>query len=105
MHGIMADKMRRRDIFAYMYNQISTEMNKVYGEATDNITNHVIEMCADMQRQVQMIRGAESEASKVQPRDLTRVNEMVDSATRRLQELQDHAAPARRDARSQGWIE
>lgn len=105
MHSIMANRMQQHDIFEYMYTQVSTNMTRKFGEATDNMTNHVIEMCADMQRQVLMARGAESEALKSPQNDLARVRAILDRARQRLEDIRADTAPVRRDAADRGWID
>ena len=105
MFSPMARKLDRRDIFAFIYDQISREMSRVFDETTDNVTKCVMEMCADMERQVQLIRGPESEASSIGVASLRQISEAVLEAREKLQSLKDQAAPARREAVKWAWID
>ena len=105
MFNTMKCKLGRRDIFAFIYGQIRNGTTRIFGETTDNITDLVIELCADIERQVQIIRGPESEASQVGPTYLERIAEAVRMAKEEFQSLKDQAAPARREAVSWNWID
>ena len=105
MFDTMERKLNQRDIFAFIYTQIDREMNRIFNESTDHITAMVSETCADMERQVQLIRGPESEASSVGTTHLEQISSTLRQAMEEVQRLRVQAAPARREAVQWGWID
>ena len=105
MFDRMERKLNRRDIFAFIYSQISNETTRVFGETADSITDLIIEMCADIERQVQIIRGPESEASRIDLASLKRITGAIRVAKEEWQSLKSQAAAARREAVNWNWVD
>lgn len=61
MHAIMARKMKGGSIFRFMHDEIETSINSMLDDVEDNLNNHIIEMCADLGRQVETAKGTEAE--------------------------------------------
>lgn len=106
MHGIMASRMGRQDIVRYILDHVTTESNRAIEGRVDNISNHLIEMCAELGRQVETVRGEEAqEAFRSHPEDLRRVEATIATARNGLLNLRLQATTARTLARSWDWIQ
>ena len=89
MHEIMASKMRRGSIFRFMHDKMEIGMNCMLDEMEDNLNNHIIEMCAELGRQVKVASGTEAEeVSRNYPGDLEAVKTALTLGRETLPELQ-----------------
>ena len=71
MHAVMARKMKSGSIFQFMHDKIEIVLNYMLDNMEDNLRNHIIEMCADLGRQVETANGTEAEeVSRKYPKDL-----------------------------------
>ena len=106
MINIMATRMAEQNIMRYIYENVSTEMSRAIEERVDNISNHIIEMCAELGRHLETVRGEEAqEALRSHPDDLRRIQAGIASARERLLNVQLQATGARALARNWRWIE
>lgn len=106
MWGIMASRMAQQDIFRFIHDTVSRDMSRAIGGRVDNISNQIIEMCAEIRRQVVTVKGEEAqETSRRHPEDLRRIQETIATTRERLLNLQLQAISARTLARSWNWIE
>lgn len=106
MHAIMASRMAQQDIFRFIYDTVSLQMSRAIEGRMDNISNQMIEMCAEIGRQVETVKGEEAqETSRRHPEDLRRIQDTITTAKENLLSLQLQAMGARTLARSWNWIE
>ena len=106
MHAIMASRMAQQDIFRFIYDTVSLQMSRAIEVRMDNISNQMIEMCAEIGRQVETVKGGEAqETSRRHPEDLRRIQNTLATARANLLSLQLQAMSARTLARSWNWIE
>lgn len=104
MYDVMDAKMACRDIFPFIYDRIAAESTRVFDEAHDAMANLAIEMCAEVDRQIRMIRGPESEASKTPGPELDSIRRAIVIADEMLIGARDSAKSATRKAQELGWI-
>ena len=89
MHAIMARKMERGFIFRFMHDKMEIGMNCMLDEMEDNLNNHIIEMCAELGRQVGIASGTEAEeVSRNYPGDLEAVKTALTLGRETLPKLQ-----------------
>ena len=106
MINIMATRMAEQNIMRFIYENVSTEMSRAIEERVDNISNHIIEMCAEVSRHLETVRGEEAqEALRSHPDDLRRIQAAVGTARESLLNVRLQAAAARGLARNWRWIE
>ena len=106
MHTIMEARVRWGDVFRIIGNSVRTSTHGALDETYDNINNHVIEMCANIESQIETSRGAEAgEVSRSHPRELERVSTTLAEARGLILELQRQTTPAREEARRLGWVQ
>ena len=106
MHGIMASRMAQQDIFRFIYDTVSRDMSRAIEGRVDNISNQMIEMCAEIGRQVETVKGEEAqETSRRHPEDLRRIQDTIATARENLLSFQLQADSARTLARSWNWVE
>ena len=106
MIGIMATRMAEQNIMRFIYEHVSTEMSRAIEERVDNISNHIIEMCAEFGRQLETARGEEAqEALRSHPNDLRTIQATTATAKESLLNVQLQATTARVLARNWKWIE
>ena len=106
MVGIMATRMAEQDIMRFIYETVSTEMSRAMEQRVDNVSNHIIEMCAELGRHLETVRGEEAqEARRRHPDDLRRIQAAFDAAREGLLNVQLQARTARDLARNWKWIE
>ena len=105
MHGIMARKMKGGSVFRFMHDKMEISMNSMLDVMEDNLNNHIIEMCADLGRQVETARGTEAEeVRKDYPADLDRVNLTLRLGRKTLPELRRLASVGVAAARRLDYI-
>ena len=106
MSAIMASRMAQQDIFRFIHDTVSREISRSIEGRVDNISNQIIEMCAEIGRQVETVKGEEAqETSRRHPEDLRRIRDTIATAREHLLNLQLQATSARALARSWNWIE
>lgn len=105
MYATMREKVARRDIFTFINRQISQESSKVFDQNADTITALVDEIRTDIQRQVEIVRGPESEASRIGPVNLQRIAQAVHAAEDEQRDLKIRVSPAQREAKLLAWID
>ncbi len=89
MHAIMARKMKRGSIFRFMHDKMEMGVSSMLNDMEDNLNNHIIEMCADLGRQVETARGTEAEeVRRNYPGDLQAVKKALTIGRETLPELQ-----------------
>ena len=103
MLNIMADKMQHRDIFAYIHDQIRTECTRLLDRMTDDLSDHVIEMCNEIQRQVDLAKEPDSEVSRTPAAQLESIRRAVEIAKEELEQAKMLAMPARKEAVALRW--
>ena len=88
MHGIMARKMKGGFVFRFMHDKMEISINSMLDVMEDNLNNHIIEMCADLGRQVETARGTEAEeVRRNRPADLETVKLTLRLGRKTLPEL------------------
>lgn len=106
MIGIMATRMAEQNIMRFIYENVSTETSRAIEERVDSISNHIIEMCAELGRHLETVRGEEAqEALRSLPNDLRRIQATIATARESLLNVQLQATTARALARNWRWIE
>lgn len=106
MHAIMASRMAQQDIFRFIHDTVSRAMSRAIEERVDNISNQIIEMCAEIGRQVETVKGEEAqETSRRHPEDLRRIRDTVVTAWEHMLDMHIQAKSARILARNWNWIE
>ena len=95
--------MRRRDIFALIRQEVRTDFVRLLHETIESIRKGVIETCAEIERQISMIKGPESEASRTPADQLRRIKNVVAGAEARMEEAQRLAEKATSEAIKIGW--
>ena len=89
MHAIMARKMERGSTFRFMHDKMEIGVNCMLDDMEDNLRNHIIEMCADLGRQVETASGTEAkEVSRKYPGDLEAVKTTLTLGRETLPKLQ-----------------
>ena len=89
MHAIMARKMKSGSLFRFLHDEMETGMNRRLDDMEDSLNNHIIEMCANLERQVETARGTEAEeVSKNYPRDLEAVKTALTLGRENLPKLE-----------------
>ena len=105
MYDTMRQKLAGRDIFTFIGRQISKESSKLFEQNADTITALVDEIRTDVQRQVEIVRGPESEASRVGSVSLQRIAQAVHAAEDEQRDIKIHVSPAQREAKLLTWID
>ena len=89
MHAIMARKMERSSIFRFMHDEMEVGLNYMLDNMEDKLRNHIIEMCADLGRQVETASGTEAEeVSRKYPGDHEAVKTALTLGRETLPKLQ-----------------
>ena len=89
MHDIMACTMESGSVFQSMHDWMKADINHWLDNMEDNLNNHIIEMCAELERQVETARGTEAEeVSRNHPRDLKAAKKALTRARKALPKLQ-----------------
>ncbi len=105
MHAIMARKIEPGSIFRFMHDQMEIGMNRRLDDMEDNLNNHIIEMCADLGRQVETASGTEAEeASRNYPGDLEAMKTALTLGRDTLPKLQRLASVGVAAARRFGYL-
>ena len=105
MHAIMARKMQHGSIFRFMHDKIEIGMNCMLDKMEDNLNNHIIELCAELEQQVETARGTEAEeVSRNYPADLEAVKTALTLGRQTLPELQRLASVGVAAARRYKYI-
>jgi len=105
IHTIMEARLRQGDIFRIIGNSVRNSTHGALDETYDNINNYVIEMYANIERQIKISRGAEAgKVSRSHPRELKRVRTTLAEARGLILKLQRQTTPAREEARRLGWV-
>lgn len=106
VHAIMSARMRQGDIFQIIGNSIRTSIHAVLDHTYDNISNYVLEICANLESQIDTSRGAEAgEVSRSHPRELERIRTALTEAKDVALKIQLQTSPAGEEARRLGWIQ
>ncbi len=105
MYNTMTQRLARRDIFAFIHHQITKGSSKLFERTADTITTLLEVICMDVQRQIQLVRGPESEASRIGPVNSQRITQAIQAAEDELRELKVQASPAQGEAVRLAWID
>jgi len=106
MHAIMGARLRQGDVFQIIGDFVRTSIHSTLDSAYDNISNHVIEMCGNIESQIETSRGVEAgEVFRSHPWELERVRITLADARSISVGIQLMATPARQEAKRLGWIQ
>ena len=105
MHHIMASKMASGSVFRSMHDKMQKGMNHWLDGMEDIFNNHVIEMCADLERHVETASGTEAEeVSRNYPKDLKAMKTALTLGRETLPKIQQLASAGIAEARRFGYI-
>ena len=105
MHDIMALKMASGSVFPSMHSRMRKVMNHCLDEMEKNFNNHIIDMCADLERHVETAGGTKAEeVSRNHARDLKAVKKALTFGRNTLPKLQRLASAGVAAARRHGYI-
>lgn len=105
MHEIMARKMGSGSIFPYIHKQMKEGMEHWLDDMKSTFNNHIIKMCADLERHFETAGGTEAEeVRRENPRYLEAVETALTLGRETLPKLQQLASAGVAEARKDGYI-
>ena len=101
MHGIMEQRLNRRDIFTNIREQIRCTLSKSINDAVASMLNSAENISDAIEQEIKTVR--EAERNKGFPEDVAKVREVVKTAQRLRSEIQRDASRALKEARARGY--
>ena len=101
----MRSKMRRADIFQFIYAEMKREWDHALEDALDQMRDCIIDMCRFIREQLETATGDESkDASRTYPEDFRRVQLAMMTAKEKMQDLSGQMAGSTVEAIRLGYI-
>ncbi len=104
MFATMMQKLEGRRIFTFIRDQIRNESLQLFDRNSEVIKDLIEDFSTDMWRQIELVRGPESEASRINPANLQRITQTIQAAEDELRDIKIQASSARHEAVCLDWI-
>ncbi len=104
MFDIMAAKMRSGTIFTNIRRRIEKEMNALFEQRASSLSQQLGKVCQQIGADLAVLRGSEATLMEADPDSLDLMVKTTTEAKKKLDQLQDAAAPARAEATKRAYI-